>query len=69
MQDIRRTGVIGWTWVGLTPDGNPLILRDTGTEEIYPIDVDLPRVSLSRLIHVTDSTLLASGLVFTDSAL
>ena len=42
LQDIRRTGVIGWTWVGLTPDSNPLILRDTGSEEIYAIDVDLP---------------------------
>jgi Tol biopolymer transport system component len=42
LQGIRRTGVIGWTWVGLTPDGSPLILRDTGTEEIYALDVDLP---------------------------
>jgi Tol biopolymer transport system component len=42
LQDIRRTGVFGWTWVGLTPDGSPLVLRDTGTEEIYALDVDLP---------------------------
>jgi eukaryotic-like serine/threonine-protein kinase len=42
LQDIRRTGVIGWTWVGLTPDDSPLVLRDTGAEEIYSLDVDLP---------------------------
>ncbi len=42
LQDVRRTGVFGWTWVGLTPDGSPLVLRDTGTEEIYALDVDLP---------------------------
>jgi serine/threonine protein kinase/Tol biopolymer transport system component len=42
LQEVRRTGVFGWTWVGLTPDDNPLILRDTGTEEIYALDVDLP---------------------------
>jgi ribonuclease BN (tRNA processing enzyme) len=42
LQEVRRTGVFGWPWVGLTPDGNPLILRDTGTEEIYALDVDLP---------------------------
>jgi hypothetical protein len=42
LQDIRRTGVFGWTWVGLTPDGSPLVLRDTGSQELYSLDVDLP---------------------------
>jgi serine/threonine protein kinase/Tol biopolymer transport system component len=42
LQEVRRTGIFGWPWVGLTPDSNPLILRDTGTEEIYALDVDLP---------------------------
>jgi Tol biopolymer transport system component/DNA-binding winged helix-turn-helix (wHTH) protein len=42
LQDIRRTGVFGWTWVGLTPDDSPLVLRDAGAEEIYALDVDLP---------------------------
>lgn len=42
LQDIRRTGVFGWRWVGLTPDDSPLVLRDTGAEEIYALDVDLP---------------------------
>lgn len=39
---IPRTGVFGWTWVGLTPDDSALVLHDTGTEEIYALDVDLP---------------------------
>ena len=29
-------------WSGLAPDGSPLFLRDTGSEEIYALDVDLP---------------------------
>jgi Tol biopolymer transport system component len=31
----------GW-WTGLAPDGSILGLRDTGTEEIYALDVKLP---------------------------
>jgi hypothetical protein len=31
----------GW-WTGLAPDGSILALRDTGTEEIYALDVKLP---------------------------
>jgi Tol biopolymer transport system component/DNA-binding winged helix-turn-helix (wHTH) protein len=42
LQGIRRTGIFGWTWVGLTPDGSPLVLRDIGTQEIDALDVDLP---------------------------
>jgi Tol biopolymer transport system component len=41
LKDIRRTGFIG-PWAGLTPDDSPLLLRDTGTQEIYALDVDLP---------------------------
>ena len=29
-------------WSGFAPDGSPLVLRDTGTQEIYALDVDLP---------------------------
>jgi len=29
-------------WVGLAPDDSPLVLRDTGTQEIYALDVDFP---------------------------
>ena len=40
--DVRRAlGSLG-TWAGLSPDDSPLLLRDTGTQEIYALDVDLP---------------------------
>ena len=29
-------------WTGLDPDESPLVLRDTSTQEIYALDVDLP---------------------------
>jgi serine/threonine protein kinase/Tol biopolymer transport system component len=29
-------------WMGLAPDGSPLLVRDIGTQEIYALDVDLP---------------------------
>jgi hypothetical protein len=35
------SSVVG-TWSGLAPDGSPLFARDTSTEEIYALDVDLP---------------------------
>jgi Tol biopolymer transport system component len=41
-KDIRRAvGSLG-SWGGLAPDDSPLLLRDTSTEEIYSLDVDLP---------------------------
>jgi len=30
------------TWSGLAPDGSPLFTRDTSTQEIYALDLDLP---------------------------
>ena len=41
LKDIRRTGLFGY-WAGLATDDSPLLLRDTGTQEIYALDVDLP---------------------------
>ena len=38
---VRRAGSLG-AWGGLAPDDSPLLLRDTGTQEIYALDVDLP---------------------------
>jgi Tol biopolymer transport system component len=29
-------------WVGMAPDGSPLVLRDLSIQEIYALDVDLP---------------------------
>lgn len=40
LKDIRRTGL--YFWGGLAGDDSPLLLRDTGTQEIYALDVDLP---------------------------
>jgi Tol biopolymer transport system component/DNA-binding winged helix-turn-helix (wHTH) protein len=38
LRDVRRSpGVMGW-WMGLTPDGSPMILRDTSIQEIYALD-------------------------------
>jgi Tol biopolymer transport system component len=42
LKDFRRV-VIGLTpWIGLTPDGSPLLMRDTGTQEVYALDFDAP---------------------------
>jgi Tol biopolymer transport system component len=32
----------GSSWVGVAPDGSPLLTRDTGTQEIYALDVKWP---------------------------
>jgi hypothetical protein len=29
-------------WVGLTPDGCPLLMRDIGTQEVYALDFEEP---------------------------
>jgi Tol biopolymer transport system component len=44
LKDIRRaaSGSSFGAWAGLAPDDSPLLLRDTGTQEIYALDVDLP---------------------------
>jgi eukaryotic-like serine/threonine-protein kinase len=31
-----------WPWMGLAPDGSPLLVRDIGTQEIYALDVNWP---------------------------
>jgi hypothetical protein len=30
------------SWSGLTPDGSPLLMRDTGTQEVYALDFEAP---------------------------
>jgi len=37
----RQTGYWG-IWLGLAPDDSPLLLRDTGTQEIYALDWEAP---------------------------
>ncbi len=39
---VRQTGFRNAIWTGLTPDDDPLILRDVGTEEVY---------SLNAMVH------------------
>jgi serine/threonine protein kinase/Tol biopolymer transport system component len=42
LKDFRRavTSFVDATWSGLTPDGSPLLMRDTGTQEVYALDFD-----------------------------
>ena len=42
LKDIKRAGISGGFWFGLTPDDSPLILRDTGTQEIYALNWQEP---------------------------
>jgi len=38
LKGIRQTGRLAGLDFGLTPDGDPLVLRDVGTQEIYSLD-------------------------------
>ncbi len=38
LNGVRLAGFLAGIGYGLTPDGDPIILRDTGTEEIYSLD-------------------------------
>ena len=38
LKNIKNTGWAGGLWTGITPDNSPLLLRDTGTQEIYALD-------------------------------
>jgi len=41
LKNFRQTGY--WTfWLGMAPDDSPLLLRDTGTKEIYALDWQAP---------------------------
>ncbi len=41
LKNFRQTGVFG-IWLGMAPDDSPLLLRDTGTQEIYALDWQAP---------------------------
>ena len=41
-KNLRRVIAYGWPWMGLTPDGSPLFMRDTGTQEVYALDFEEP---------------------------
>jgi serine/threonine protein kinase/Tol biopolymer transport system component len=42
LTSLRRFILPFWPWMGLTPDGSPLLMRDTGTQEVYALDLQLP---------------------------
>jgi eukaryotic-like serine/threonine-protein kinase len=42
LKGVRRAAGHFGPWAGLAPDDSPLIMRDTGTQEIYALDVTLP---------------------------
>ena len=42
LKDLRRVVLPFGAWMGLTPDGSPLLMRDTGTQEVYGLDFDEP---------------------------
>jgi Tol biopolymer transport system component/predicted Ser/Thr protein kinase len=44
LKDFRRavSSANGATWMGLAPDGSPLLTRDTGTQEVYALDFEEP---------------------------
>ncbi|HEY1215631.1 MAG TPA: protein kinase, partial [Bryobacteraceae bacterium] len=42
LQNLKRAGANGSFWFGLAPDDSPIVLRDTGTQEIYALDWQAP---------------------------
>ena len=41
LKNSRMGGYFGY-WLGLAPDDSPLLLRDTGSHEIYALDWETP---------------------------
>jgi hypothetical protein len=41
MKNLPLSGFYG-LWVGLAPDDSPMLLRDTGTQDIYALDWEAP---------------------------
>ena len=42
LQNFRRVVEAWLSWMGLTPDGSPLLMRDTGSQEVYALDFQAP---------------------------
>ena len=42
LQNFRRVVEAWLSWMGLTPDGSPLLMRDTGSQEVYALDFEAP---------------------------
>jgi hypothetical protein len=42
LKGLRRVVAPFVSWSGITPDGSPLLMSDTGTQEIYALDFEAP---------------------------
>ena len=42
LKDFRRVFSVWYAWMGLTPDGAPLLMHDTGSQEVYALDFHVP---------------------------
>jgi hypothetical protein len=42
LKSLRRVVLFGLSWSGITPDGSPLLLRDTSSQEVYALDFEAP---------------------------
>jgi Tol biopolymer transport system component len=42
LKGFRRSRSFWLAWMGLTPDGSPLLMRDTGSQEVYALDFNVP---------------------------
>ena len=42
--DLKNLSMTGYytIWLGLAPDDSPLLLRDTGSQDIYALDWEKP---------------------------
>jgi len=42
LKNVRRVVLPFGQWMGLTPEGSPLLMRDIGTQEVYGLDFEEP---------------------------
>ena len=42
LTNFRRVILPFQSWMGLTPDGSPFLMRDTGNQEVYALDFEGP---------------------------
>ena len=42
LKNFRRVISGGVPWIGITPSGEPLVMRDAGTQEVYALDFEEP---------------------------
>jgi hypothetical protein len=42
IKGLRRQIFSGFLWLGVAPDGSPILLRDTSSQEVYALDFEEP---------------------------